>query len=83
LAWNIKPESLHRLFQEFEQLHSGTASLHEGTGLGLALTRKFVELQDGTISVESEVEKGSSSAIVLPLVMAESAPELHPGGHAS
>lgn len=79
----IEPEGLHRLFQEFEQLHSGTSRLHEGTGLGLALTRKFVELQDGTIGVESEVGKGSSFAIVLPLVMAEPTPEFHPEGHAS
>ena len=67
----FEPAALHRLFREFEQLNSDTTRLHEGTGLGLALTRKFVELQGGTITVESEVGKGSSFAVVLPLVMAE------------
>jgi PAS domain S-box-containing protein len=63
----IKPEDLRRLFREFEQLESGVTRRYQGTGLGLALTRKLVELQGGTIGVESEVGKGSSFTIVLPL----------------
>jgi signal transduction histidine kinase len=67
----IKPEDLPRLFREFEQLGSGTTRLYEGSGLGLALTRKFVELQGGTIDVESEVGKGSSFTVELPLLTAD------------
>lgn len=62
----IKKEDLPRLFREFEQLGAGTARRHEGTGLGLALTKQIVELQEGTISVESEFGKGSTFTVTLP-----------------
>ncbi len=67
----IDSKDLQRLFKEFEQVESGAGRRHEGTGLGLALTRKIVELQGGTISVESKLGKGSSFAIIMPLVMAK------------
>jgi PAS domain S-box-containing protein len=62
----IKTEDLNKLFNQFEQLDSGLARRHQGTGLGLALTKKIVELQGGTIEVESEVGKGSTFTVVLP-----------------
>jgi signal transduction histidine kinase len=63
----IKPEDLHRIFKKFEQLEDGASRRYEGTGLGLTLTEKIVELQGGTIRVESVVGKGSSFTVVLPL----------------
>ena len=63
----IKPEHLGRLFFEFEQLESGASRRYEGTGLGLALTQKIVERQDGVINVQSEVGKGSTFSVILPL----------------
>src|SRR5262249_2956074 len=70
----IKKEDLSRLFVEFQQLDSGTARHFEGTGLGLSLTKKIVELQKGTIEVESEPGKGSTFTIILPLDIQEEAP---------
>jgi PAS domain S-box-containing protein len=63
----IKLEDLNRLFTEFEQLDAGTARRFEGTGLGLALTKKIVEFQSGNISVESEPGKGSTFTVALPI----------------
>jgi signal transduction histidine kinase len=67
----IKAEDSGRLFKEFEQLDSGASRHYEGTGLGLALTRKIVELQGGTIEMESEVGQGSTFTVILPSVLGE------------
>ena len=63
----IRAEDIGRLFTEFEQLDTGTARRFGGTGLGLALTRKLVELHGGEIAVESEFGKGSRFGVILPL----------------
>jgi PAS domain S-box-containing protein len=63
----IRSEDFDRLFREFVQLESGATRHFEGTGLGLALTKKIVEVQNGTIDVASQVGKGSTFTVVLPL----------------
>jgi len=63
----IKAEDIGRLFNQFEQLDSGTARRFEGTGLGLALTKKIVEFQGGHIRVESQPGHGSIFTVVLPV----------------
>jgi PAS domain S-box-containing protein len=63
----IEQADFDKLFVEFMQLDSGTTRHHQGTGLGLALTRKLVEFQQGTITVASEPGKGSVFTVTLPL----------------
>jgi PAS domain S-box-containing protein len=67
----IRKEDMQRLFREFEQLETGAARRFEGTGLGLALTKKLVEFQGGVIAVESEYGKGSTFSVTLPMVIEE------------
>jgi PAS domain S-box-containing protein len=67
----IRAEDIGRLFTEFEQLDTGTARRFGGTGLGLALTRSLVALHGGDINVESELGKGSTFRVTLPLALGE------------
>jgi signal transduction histidine kinase len=62
----IAPEDLGRLFVEFQQLEAGISKRHPGTGLGLALTRRLVESQGGTVGVKSTVGRGSTFHACLP-----------------
>ncbi|MFN8650358.1 MAG: PAS domain S-box protein [Gemmatimonadales bacterium] len=64
----IRPEDQARIFLEFEQVDSSYARAQQGTGLGLALTRKLVELHGGSIAVSSEVGRGSTFTVRLPVV---------------
>lgn len=63
----ITPEHQKKLFQPFEQIDSSLSRKHAGTGLGLSLCRRFVELHGGRIWVESEPGKGSTFSFVIPV----------------
>ncbi len=62
----IKKEDLGKLFREFEQLDPSVTREHGGTGLGLALTKKLIELHNGHIRVDSELGKGCKFTVKLP-----------------
>ncbi|MBD2022416.1 sensor histidine kinase, partial [Leptolyngbya sp. FACHB-36] len=62
----IPKERWHLLFRPFQQIDSSLTRKHEGTGLGLALTKRLAELHGGTISFQSTPSKGSTFRIWLP-----------------
>jgi signal transduction histidine kinase len=62
------------VFEEFRQVGRHYTNKQEGTGLGLALTRRFVELHGGTIRLESEPGKGSTFTFTIPLVRGGATP---------
>jgi two-component system cell cycle sensor histidine kinase PleC len=62
----IAPKDISRAMAPFGQVDNTLSRKYEGTGLGLPLTRKFVEIMGGTFSIASEVGKGTTITITLP-----------------
>ncbi|MEO0845818.1 MAG: GAF domain-containing sensor histidine kinase [Cyanobacteria bacterium J06648_1] len=71
----IAPQEIPLLFEKFKQIENVHQRVHGGTGLGLALTKKLVELHGGTIRVESALDEGSVFTVYLP---EKAPPKLHP-----
>jgi signal transduction histidine kinase len=65
----IAPEDHEAVFEEFRQVGSDYAKKHEGTGLGLTLSRRFVELHGGKIWVKSQLGEGATFTFTLPVTV--------------
>jgi GAF domain-containing protein len=65
----MTPEQMGKLFQEFSQATSTTASKYGGTGLGLVISKRFCQMMGGDITVESEPGRGSTFTIRLPRIV--------------
>ena len=65
----IAPADQARIFEEFEQVNAGPRgdSMQRGTGLGLAISRRLAQLLGGDLRVESQVGKGSTFTLWLPV----------------
>ncbi|SFM55316.1 sensor histidine kinase [Methanolobus profundi] len=63
----ISSDDQKKLFEPFQQLDSALSRKYDGTGLGLSLVKKLTEMHNGTVSVESELNKGSTFTISLPM----------------
>ena len=70
----IAPEDQPRVFEEFRQVGTPSDRSHEGTGLGLALAKRFIELHGGRIWIQSEVGKGTIFTFAIPVERAAPAP---------
>ena len=69
-GFGIAPADQARIFDEFQQVDNSSTRKKGGTGLGLSISRKIVELHGGRISVESEVGKGSTFKVTIPITVA-------------
>jgi signal transduction histidine kinase len=63
----IPPEHLPHIFERFYRAHHVHAGVDVGVGLGLSIAKTIAEIHHGTIEVESEVNKGSTFHVILPL----------------
>lgn len=71
----IAPEHMARIFEPFEQAQPGEATARQGTGLGLNITQKLVELMGGTIDAASKLGEGSVFFVSIPSVPIGATPE--------
>jgi signal transduction histidine kinase/CheY-like chemotaxis protein/CHASE3 domain sensor protein len=66
----IEPDKQELIFDAFSQADASSTRRFSGTGLGLAICKKLVELQNGTIQVESQLEEGSVFTVIIPYLPA-------------
>ena len=74
----IPPNALRELFQEFHQLEAGDGRRYDGTGVGLALSRRLAHALRGEIEVRSREGEGSTFTLVLPRMAAQASQDRAP-----
>ena len=67
----IHPDDIAHIFDEFRQGAAGRKKARAGSGLGMTISRQLLELMGGTISAESELSKGSTFTVILPIYKGE------------
>ena len=67
----MSEEFVEHIFDEFSQEENGARTQYKGTGLGMAITRRYVDLMRGSIAVESEKGKGSTFTVSLPMELTD------------
>ena len=72
----MEPSYLEHIWEPFSQSEKGRSSSHEGTGLGMAITKRFVDMMGGTIEVESQLGCGSTFTVTLELEVCEGKTEV-------
>ena len=73
----IPENKIATIFENFQQATSGTSRLYGGTGLGLAIVKQLVEMQGGSISVESKIEVGTRFSVKLSFTKTQIEPKLN------
>ena len=66
-GFGIAPEDQRKIFEEFQQVDNSSTRMKGGTGLGLSISRRIVELHGGRITVQSQVGKGSTFTVIVPI----------------
>ena len=64
----MSKDYLPKLFDEFSRERNVTENKIQGTGLGMPIVKRLVDLMGGTITVESEIGKGTSISVIIPLI---------------
>ena len=74
----IAPENLKHIFNRFYQADASTTRLQGGTGIGLSLVKELATLQNGTVTVNSTLGKGTEFTVLLPVVQTQAGERIRP-----
>ncbi len=73
----VKKEDIPKMFETFRQLDISTRKEYQGTGLGLSIVKSLVEMMNGKVNFESELDRGSRVSFEIPLIVSKSAETIY------